>query len=86
MTEPIRPARYSGPGRTGICICGHSWEDHHLNVVLREGAEHVHNGSIEYYIPDECEFYGCNEDGGLDAEGKDHCFGYRDSALPDEHN
>ena len=86
MTEPLRPARYSGTGRTGICICGHSWEEHHLSVVMREGAEKVHNGSVEYYIPEECEHFGFDEMGGLDAAGNDHCFRYRDSALPDEHN
>lgn len=41
---------------------------------------------VEAYIPQECEEFGFNEGGGLDADGKDHCFGYRDSALPDEHN
>ena len=40
----------------------------------------------EAYLPQEWEFFGCNEDGGLDTEGNEHCFGYRDSALPDEHN
>ena len=40
----------------------------------------------ESYVPGGCEFFGSNEDGGLDAEGNDHCFGYRDSALPNEHN
>ena len=81
----MRPAIYSGPNRNGICVCGHSWEDHHLNMVARLGAEET-TGGPEWYIPGECEFYGSNEDGGLDGEGKDHCFGYRDSMLPDEHN
>ena len=76
----IRPRQYSGIGRSGICICGHPWDEHHLGVKMRD----LENG--EAYIPGECEFYGCNEDGGLDADGKDHCFSYRDAALPDEHN
>lgn len=33
----------------------------------------------EAYVPQECEFYGCNEMGGLDSEGEVHCFGYEDS-------
>lgn len=75
--------KYSGEGRSGTCICGHSWEDHHLGMVLRiEYVDATHEG----YIPQECCFFGSNEDGGLDAEGNDHCFGYRDSALSDEHN
>lgn len=72
---------YSGEGRTGICICGHSWEDHHLGMRMQGNDE-----TKEGYVPQECEFYGTNEDGGLDADGNDHCFGYRDSALSDEHN
>lgn len=82
----MRPAIYSGEGRSGICMCGHSWEDHHLGIVMNEKSLQVHNGELEGYIPQECEFYGCNEEGGLDAEGNDHCSQYRDSLLPDEHN
>lgn len=79
----IRTARYSGPNRSGICICGHHWEDHHLGVVMNELET---TGGREAYIPQECEAYGFNETGGLDNEGKDHCFGYRDNMIPDEHN
>lgn len=76
--------RYSGPACSGTCICGHSWEDHHLGVVMN--PDYV-TDTGETYIPQECEFFGCNETGGLDAEGKDHCFGYRDEMWPDEgHN
>lgn len=69
-------ARYSGPGRSGICICSHSWEDHHLGIVLRQ--EYI-DETHEYYIPEECEFYGCNEMSGKDAEGNEHCWKYQDS-------
>lgn len=75
--------KYSGPRCSGICVCGHNWEDHHLGVVLRH--EYVKETG-EAYIPQECEFYGFNEMGGLDAEGNEHCSGYRDSMWPDEHN
>ena len=37
----------------------------------------------ESYIPQECEFYGFNEMGGLDAEGNEHCHKYVDT-LNDE--
>ena len=33
----------------------------------------------ESYIPQECEFFGFDETGGLDADGKKHCFYYIDS-------
>lgn len=74
------PRRYSGLGRTGVCVCGHKWENHHLMMKFRE----LENG--EGYVPGECEFYGCNEASGLDAEGNEHCWSYRDAGLPDEHN
>lgn len=70
--------RYSGPGRSGICVCGHSWEDHHLGMVLNDV---YFEATGESYVPQECEYYGHNETGGLDAEGKDHCHRYRDSLL-----
>ena len=75
----MHPRRYSGEGRTGICVCGHSWEDHHLGVTMNPDYP-------EPYLPQECEFFGFNEGSGLDAAGKEHCWQYRDSALPDEHN
>ena len=68
--------RYSGPGRTGICVCGHSWEDHHLGFVMNPG---YFAATKEGYVPQECEFYGCNEMGGLDKHGNPHCDGYKDS-------
>jgi hypothetical protein len=67
--------RYSGPHRIGICRCGHSWEDHHLGVVMnREYGE----ATGEAYVPQECEFFGFNETGGLDADGNNHCQQYKD--------
>ena len=68
--------KYSGINRSGICKCGHSWEDHHLGMVMR--TEYIED-TKEIYIPQECEFFGCNEDGGKDAEGNPHCDGYIDS-------
>lgn len=55
-------ARYSGPNRSGVCVCGHSWEKHHLSCVMnREYAE----ATGESYVPQECEAFGFNERGGL---------------------
>ena len=47
-------------------------------MVMRPGAINT-DGGEEYYIPQECEVFGFNEMGGLDAEGKDHCYGYKDT-------
>lgn len=74
-----RKARYSGPNRSGICVCGHSWEQHHLGMVVRLGSVLTEDGVREGYIPQECEAFGFNEMGGLDEDGNVHCFGYRDT-------
>ena len=75
--------RYSGPGATGVCICGCSWEDHHLDVVMNKD---YFKATGERYVPDECERYVFNEVGGMkfNEETKvweDHCYGYLDSGL-----
>lgn len=75
--------RYSGPKCSGICVCGHKWDEHHLGIVLN--PDYVKDTG-EAYIPQECEHFGFNETGGLDDKGKEHCFGYRDVLWPDEHN
>ena len=79
----MRKARYSGPNRSGVCVCGCSWKDHHLGMVMRQDAIET-DGGPEYYIPQECERYGSNEAGGLKynkktGEYEDHCFGYKDT-------
>ncbi len=75
-TSPMNyEPRYSGPKNSGVCICGHSWDDHHLGVVLNED---YFNDTHESYVPEECEVYGFNETGGLDSEGNDHCQRYQD--------
>ena len=71
-------AQYSGPGRTGVCKCGHRWDEHHLGMVARQ--DYV-DATGEIYIAQECEFYGSTEMGGLDAYGNPHCGCYEDSAL-----
>jgi hypothetical protein len=54
-----------------VCHCGHSYEEHH-NSGLVEGIAGV------------CEFFGCNEEGGLDEIGNIHCLRYIDTANADE--
>lgn len=54
--------KYSGPGRTGICVCGHGWEEHHISCVMNED---YYNATKEGSFPDECTYYGFNEKGGM---------------------
>jgi hypothetical protein len=73
--------RYSGPNRSGICICGCSWDDHHLGMVMNR--DYVEQTG-EVYIPDECDAFGFNEVGGMKYNTEkeaweDHCHGYRDT-------
>ena len=68
--------RYSGPDRTGVCVCGHKWILHHLGVVMNQ---EYFNDTGESYLPEECEAFGFNETGGLDSEGNNHCQRYKDS-------
>lgn len=67
---------------SGTCKCGHSWQDHHLGIVANIEAAKI----IGDYLPQECEYYGCNEDGGLDKEGNPHCSRYIDREDPDDNN
>lgn len=75
--------KYSGPGKTGICICGHSWEDHHRSCVMNKRYIEATN---EIYVLGECCAYGSNEFGGRmpgpdgeEGEWIDHCHNYQDS-------
>lgn len=74
---------------SGTCICGHSWEEHHLSLVLKpEGvAERIERGEPCYW-PSECLYYGSNERGGLQwdpdlGEYVDHCHYYVDVDDPE---
>jgi hypothetical protein len=73
--------RYSGPLCCGICTCGHSWEEHHLGIVMNN--DYI-TQTDEMFVPQECEEYGCNEFGGLDEDGNAHCFNYVDRGIKEE--
>ena len=75
---------YSGPGRTGVCKCGHRWEDHFLEVTQNED---YYQETSEMYIPLQCQFYepdGMRHNEKPDVYGNDawimHCNCYIDSS------
>lgn len=77
MREPI----YSGPNRSGICVCGCRWDQHHLSCVMNQ--KYI-DETGEGYVPEECCAFGFNETGGMKyneqtGQWEDHCHGYRDS-------
>jgi hypothetical protein len=83
ISETKYRSLYSGPGKTGICKCGHSWDDHHLGIVMNK---EYFQQTGEEYVPQECEYYGCNELGGMMPNPKDpkgewicHCGKYEDA-------
>jgi hypothetical protein len=79
MGERKMKARYSGPNRSGMCVCGCPWNKHHLGMVMNQ---EYFKATGEHYVPQECEAFGFNETGGrkyVDGEWVDHCHGYRDT-------
>lgn len=82
-SNPEWKPRYSGPDRSGVCICGHAWDRHHLGCVMNED---YFKATKESYIAQECEAYGFNEAGGLmcvDGDWVPHCHGYKDTLDKD---
>lgn len=77
----INEPRYSGPGKSGICVCGHAWHEHHLGMIMRSDIAEARG---EAYVAQECEAYGSNECGGMMPEGDTwvhHCSSYEDRGI-----
>ena len=75
--------RYSGPNNSGTCTCGHSWQDHHLGIVMNED---YYKSTKEAYAPGACEEFGWNEYEGMMFNKKTkmwepHCDSYEDSGV-----
>lgn len=66
---------------SGVCLCGHAADDHHGAVVQDPALAAVLGLGV---VPvGGCEFFGCNEEEGLDEAGELHCVRYVDAAHPD---
>lgn len=76
MTKPT----YSGPGKTGMCVCGHRWDQHHLHIIMDCA---IMDARKEGYIIGQCLAHGHNEAAGMmwndEDEMVDHCHEYRDT-------
>lgn len=59
---------------SGMCICGHKWDRHHLGMIVNPEAYEIMGPSYAQ----ECEAFGFNETGGLNPDGSDHCHHYID--------
>jgi hypothetical protein len=73
--EDFTPWNYSG-----VCLCGHSYSDHHCCCVMNPVAAMI----MSSIVPDTCCYFGCNEFEGVDENGNDHCWGYVDALNPNE--
>lgn len=68
---------------TGICRCGHRLEDHHNGGWLSAEYLATMPQGTRPLFGDECEYYGCAEEGGLGPDLRVHCLRYVDQADPD---
>jgi hypothetical protein len=64
---------------SGGCLCGHALDDHHCQMVQDPRVAEILGST---YGPDVCEFYGSNEEAGLDEAGELHCLQYVDRDEP----
>lgn len=69
---------------TSICRCGHALEVHHSPRHLDPEELATEPPGTPPYSARECEFYGCNETGGLGPDLRLHCSRYVDRADPSE--
>lgn len=81
---------------SGTCVCGCSWEDHHLSIIMNQAAwkaieahmkAHHPDKTYPMYVPGECDNFGFDEVGGMKYneetdEWEDHCHAYRDKDGP----
>lgn len=79
---------YSGPGKTGVCICGCPWDSHHLFLVMNK--DYIETTG-EGYIIGACCRYGFNEAEGMKYNEEldfweSHCSGYKDTGDLDENS
>ena len=72
---PTWRPRYSGPGKSGVCRCGHHWSSHHCGIVMNQDYL---DQTGEDCVPGGCLEYGFNETEGLGPNGEPHCFNYED--------
>jgi hypothetical protein len=76
------PLRYPPQYFSGICRCAHAFEDHHLGFILNEDVLRDLPAGHPPYRAQECEYYDCNEGGGMGPDGYDHCHRYVDRDDP----
>jgi hypothetical protein len=74
--------RYPPQYFSSICGCGHAFADHHLGFILNEDVLRDLPAGHPPYRMQECEYYDCNEGGGMGPDGYDHCHRYIDRGDP----
>jgi hypothetical protein len=68
---------------TGICVCGHKWEEHHISCILNaEALENMRQSfrSVDGCLGDECE--ATQFEGFQFKKPECHCSMYWDKGWP----
>jgi hypothetical protein len=68
---------------SGVCRCGHAFDEHHLGAIANEASLAQLPTGHPPYVAQECEYYDCNEGGGMGPDGRDHCHHYVDREDPE---
>jgi hypothetical protein len=76
------PVRFAPQVYSGVCRCGHAFAEHHLGAIANEDCLAQLPPSHPPYRAQECEYYDCNEGGGMGPDGRDHCHSYVDRDDP----
>jgi hypothetical protein len=75
-------ARRLGYEFCGVCRCGHAFAEHHNAMMLSVECLSTLPPGARPFVAEECEYYGCNEDGGFGPDGRHHCHRYVDRNDP----
>jgi hypothetical protein len=78
MTERLT----TGVTFTGRCRCGHRFDEHHNPMWFSTEYAATLPPGARPYVAEECEHYGCDEEGGLGPDLRVHCARYVDRADP----
>jgi hypothetical protein len=67
---------------SGICRCGHRFDEHHNAIRIGAARAATLFPGARPYAGEKCTHYGCNEEGGLGPDLHVHCARYVDRADP----
>jgi hypothetical protein len=84
LDRPLAPVHFAPQVYSGVCRCGHAFDEHHLGAIVNEDCLAQLPHGHPPYRAQECEYYDCNEGGGMGPDGCDHCHSYVGRDDPDQ--